>query len=224
MNRCCHRPRPYFIAASLVVLSLAGCATIRHSDTARTGIEQLLISSAVDSALNKVDLRPISGAKVFLDTQYLDSVDKNYILISMHQRLLANQCMLVGKADESDVVLEVGSGGVGTDGSEFYLGFPGVSVPGPAPVMIPKIALFQRNRSIGTAKLSLVAYDTRSKRPVINSGYALARADHRNWQVLGLGGQQSGSVHRELVAQTGEPNSLVESPKLAEEKTSWFRR
>ncbi|MCC7086693.1 MAG: hypothetical protein IT427_16965 [Pirellulales bacterium] len=207
----------------LQILTYTGCASIRHSDTARTGIEQLLLSSAVDGALNKVDLRPISGAKVFLDTQYLEAIDKNYILISLHQRLLANQCTLVAKAEDSDVVLEVGSGGVGTDGTDYYLGFPGLSLPPPATVMIPKIAIFQRNRSIGTAKLTLVAYDTRSKRPVINNGYAMARADHRDWHVLGLGGQQSGSVHRELVAQTDEPSSLLESPKVASEK-SWFRR
>lgn len=216
------RHAPYLFVL-LAAMSLTGCASIRHSDTARTGIEQLLISSAVDGALNKVDLRPISGAKVFLDTQYLDAVDKNYILISLHQRLLANQCTLVGKADEADVVMEVGSGGVGTDGQDYYLGFPGLAVPGPAPVMIPKIALFQRNRSIGTAKLSVVAYDTRSKKPVINNGYAMARADHRDWHVLGLGGQQSGSVHRELVAQTDEPSSLIDTPKVASEK-SWFKR
>lgn len=211
---------PQCIAGVLATLSLTGCATIRHSDTSRTGIEQLLISSAVDGALNKVDLRPISGAKVFLDTQYLDSVDKNYIMISMHQRLLANQCTLVSKAEESDVVVEVGSGGVGTDGSEMYLGVPSFGIP---MVSIPKVAIFQRNRSIGTAKLSVVAFDTRSRKPVINNGYSLARSDHRNWQVLGLGGQQSGSVHRELVAQTGETDSLIDAPKIAEEK-SWFRR
>jgi hypothetical protein len=181
----------------------------------------LLISSAVDGALNKIDFQPISGAKVFLDTQYLDCVDKNYILVATHQKLLANQCTLVGKAEESDVVVEVGSGGVGTDGSDFYIGVPGFGIP---MVSIPKVAIFQRNRSIGTAKLSLVAYDTRSKKPVINSGYALARADHRNWQVLGLGGQQSGSVHRELVAQTGESSSLVDAPKIAQEATGVFRR
>jgi hypothetical protein len=217
------RSTPHLVFTLLFVASLTGCASIRHSDTARTGIEQLLISSAVDGALNKVDLRPISGAKVFLDTQYLDAVDKNYILISMHQRLLANQCTLVGKAEDSDVVMEIGSGGVGTDGTDYYLGFPGLALPPPAVTMIPKIAIFQRNRSIGTAKLSVVAFDTRSRRPVINNGYAMARADHRDWHVLGLGGQQSGTVHRELVAQTDEPSSLIESPKVASEK-SWFRR
>ena len=71
--------------------------------------------------------------------------------------------------------------------------------------------------------ISLVAYDTKSKRPVINNGYAMARADHCNWQVLGLGGQQSGSVHRELATHTDEPNSLVDSPKMADKK-GWFTR
>ena len=69
-----------------------------------------MISGADDRALDKYDLRPIAGAKVFVDPQYLDCVDKNYILVALHQRLLANHCTLVAKQDESDVVMEVGSG------------------------------------------------------------------------------------------------------------------
>ncbi len=38
-----------------LALMLGGCATIKESDTPRTGIEQLLISSAADRALDKID-------------------------------------------------------------------------------------------------------------------------------------------------------------------------
>jgi len=210
---------PRWLALLVALIpAVSGCATIKQSDTARTGIEQLLISSAADRALDKFDLRPIAGAKVFVDTQFLDCTDKNYVLVALHERLLANHCTLVGKQDDSDVVVEIGSGGVGTDRDDLFVGFPGMATPLPAPVSIPRIALFERSKAMGTAKIALVAYDTKSKLPVINTGYALARADHRNWQVLGFGGQQSGSVQRELVAQTGEGSSVADT--VLAQKTS----
>lgn len=203
------------LIAILSAACLSGCTTIKQSDTARTGIEQLLISSAADRALDKFDLHAIAGAKVFIDTQYFDSVDKNYILVALHERLLANHCTLVSKADDSDIVLEIGSGGVGTDRNDMYLGFPGIALPPPATLAIPKLAFFERTKSMGTVKLAMVAIDTKTKQPVINAGYELARADHRHWQVLGLGSQQSGSVQEELVAKTGEDNSAVGAAGLA---------
>jgi hypothetical protein len=208
-----------FARFAILLLTLPGCATIKQSDTARTGIEQLLISSAADRALDKFDLRRIAGAKVFVDTQYLDCTDKNYVLVALHERLLADHCTLVGKQEDSDVVVEIGSGGVGTDRDDLFVGFPGMATPVPAPVMVPRIALFERSKAMGTAKIALVAYDTKSKLPVINAGYSLARADHNHWEVLGLGGQQSGSVQRELVAQTGQPSSLSDAV-LAQKTTA----
>jgi Family of unknown function (DUF6655) len=202
------------LLAGLALGSLVGCASIKQSDTSRTGIEQLLISSADDRALDKFDLHPIAGAKVFVDTQYLDCVDKNYILVALHERLLANHCTLVSKQDDSDVVIEVGSGGVGTDRNDLLFGFPGMALPPPATLAIPKIAILERDKSMGTAKLVLVAYDTKTKQPVINTGYALARADHNFWQVFGVGGQESGSVQKELVASAGETPSAAQTAAM----------
>jgi len=65
------------VRSGLVLLSCAlafssGCATNKESDTARTGVEQLLVSSAVDQALDKIDFTPVRGAKVQLEEKYLD--------------------------------------------------------------------------------------------------------------------------------------------------------
>jgi hypothetical protein len=212
-----------WLAVTCWAISLSGCASIKKSDTSRTGLEQLLISSAADKALEKFDYRPIAGAKVFVDPQYLDCVDKQYVMMRLHQHLLANQCTLVPKSEESDVVVEIASGGVGTDRNDLFVGIPEIPLPPPSPIAVPKIAFYERNRSMGTAKLALVAYDTKTKQPVINSGYAMARADHRDWQVLGLGGQQSGSVQRELVAQTDEASSPLDIKQIAARPTSVAR-
>jgi hypothetical protein len=191
----------------LVVCMTLGCASMKESDTARTGLEQLLISSAVDDSLNKVDFRPVSGAKVFVKTDYLDCVDKNYILMSIRSRLLIQDCTLVDKADDADVCLEVASGGVGTDRTELTLGTPEISF-GPMG-HLPKLSVYERKKAMGTAKLSIIATDTKTKLPVINSGYALARSDHQHWTMLGAGPMLSGSVARQLEKHTGQSESVI---------------
>ena len=202
LGRCC---------GSLVLLG--GCATIKESDTARTGIEQLLISSAVDRALDKIDFQPVHGAKVYVEPKHLDCVDKEYVLVALHHRLLAQNCTLCEKPEDADVQMEISSGGVGTDRQDLFIGIPEIPLAPPSPIAIPKLSLFNRSKSMGTAKLLVVAFDSKSKQPVINSGYALARSDFKNLTLLAAGGVQSGSVEKELVAATGEHSSTIGLPQ-----------
>jgi hypothetical protein len=210
--------------AALVAAALAGCATIKRSDTARTGLEQLLVSSAIDRALGHIDWSPIRGAPVFVETKFLDCVDKNYVIVAVHQRLLAHGCTLVDKSDDSAVTVELGSGAVGTDHQEVYVGIPEISMPA-SQIALPKLAIFTRDKSNGTAKLAVVAYDTKTKLPVINSGASLARSDHSDWSIFGVGPVVSGSVPIELQAATGESEWGISTPAvLANRKTAVEKR
>jgi hypothetical protein len=191
----------------LVTVLCSGCASMKESDTSRTGLEQLLISSAVDESLNKVDFTPVAGAKVFLKADYLESVDKNYVLMGLRSRLLTHDCMLVDKADDSDVVMEVASGGIGTDRTDLIVGSP--EIPLGLMGSVPKINVYERKRAMGTAKLCIIATDTKTKRPVINTGYTLARSDHQHWTAFGAGPVLSGSVAKQLESHTGRSESLM---------------
>jgi hypothetical protein len=182
----------------------AGCTTQKESYTARTGVEQLLISSAIDQSLDRIDLKPLQGRNVFLETKYLDCVDKNYVIVSLHQRLLRNGTHMVDKADASDVILEVSSGGVGTDGQEMFVGIPEIPLPPPSPIAIPKVSFFTRSKLNGTAKILLVAYETKKKNPVLLTSPSLARSDLNTWNLMGTGTTQTGSVPEEIAAATGE--------------------
>ena len=66
---------------------------------------------------------------------------------------------------------------------------------------------------MGTAKLLVVAFDSKTRHPVMNSGYTLARTDFQNWTVLAAGGVQSGSVETDLVSATGERSSTIGSAR-----------
>lgn len=199
-----------------LLLVAPGCISIKESDTARTGVEQLLISSAVDHALNKVDLSALKGAKVYVEPKYLDCVDKNYILVALNQRLLSTGSMLVEKAEDADAVVQVGSGGVGTDRQELFAGIPEIPLPPPSPIMIPKLAVFARTKANGTAKLVVIAYDAKTKQPVVNPGTLMARSDHKSWKVLGGGPVITGSVPAEIAANTGENESIIPVSHTAE--------
>ncbi len=191
----------------------AGCATNKESDTARTGVEQLLVSSAVDQALDKIDLTPVRGAKVQLEEKYLDCVDKNYVIVSLEQRLMANGSTLVAKPEEADVIMHVVSGGVGTDRQEKFVGISEIPLPPPSPIMIPQMSLYSRVRANGTAKLRVVAFDAKTRQPVLQGGAVLARSDFKSWKGFGAGPVESGSVPTEIAAAT-RPTTPLTNPTI----------
>jgi hypothetical protein len=195
----------YFCAATMLIAAIVftGCTTTRTTDTARTGMEQLLISNAVDQTLDKVALPPVTGRKVFVDDKYLEAVDKGYILGSLRQRLMNNGAHVVDAKDGSDMTIEIFSGGVGTDNVESYVGVPGLTVPG-MPVEIPEVRVYEKKSQFGTAKLGLVAYATTTGEMLYDSGRTLARADDSRWSVMGVGPFQEGSVREEVNRNTGD--------------------
>jgi hypothetical protein len=192
------------VGCGFLVSWSGGCATQKESFTARTSVEQLLITSAMDKSLNNIDFSPLADKQVFLETKYLDCVDKNYLLLSLRHRMLLIGAKLLDKADKADVIVEVASGCVGTDNQDLFVGIPEIPLPPPSPIAIPRLAFVTRTKMNGTAKILVVAYDARTRQPLATSGLTLARSDQKNWNVMGMGNVQTGSVPAEIAAATRE--------------------
>jgi hypothetical protein len=175
---------------------LAGCATGKTTNTVRTATEQLLISNAVDESLTNIDFSHFAGHDVFLEEKYMDSVDKAYILGSVRHRLMMQGVRIVDKKEDSEVTIEMRSGGVGTDSSEMFVGVPEVVVPGM--VTIPELRLMNKDKQQGTAKLGMVAYHTDSGQVLGDGGVSLAQSDRNNWYVFGVGPYRNGSLETEI--------------------------
>ncbi len=181
------------------VASIAvGCATAKTTNTARTAKEQLLISNSIDQSLDKVDFTAFTGSEVFFDDQYLDCVDKSYVVGSIRHRILRGGGRLVSKAEDADIVVEARSGGVGTNTSETFFGTPELAVPGPLPISIPEVKLMSKQEQTGMAKIGLVAYDAKTREALGGGGTSLAQSNDSNWYVLGVGPYQTGSVREEV--------------------------
>ena len=101
-----------------LVAANVGCTNTSTSNTARTAKEQMLLSNAVDQSLDKVDFTPLYGQNVFVDDKFLECVDKSYVVGSLRHRVMRAGGVLAAAADAADVIMEVRSGGVGTDSND----------------------------------------------------------------------------------------------------------
>ncbi len=176
----------------------SGCAKNVTSNTARTGTEQLLISNAIDQALDKVDFGAFSGEKIALEEKYLDAVDKSYLMSSIRHRLAYYGATVVSDAKEADIILEARSGAVGTDNSETFYGVPEVVLPGM--LSLPEMKLITRSQQRGTAKIGIVAYDAKTHRMLGAGGVSLAVSDLNSWNFMGVGPYKSGTVPQEITS------------------------
>src|SRR5687768_15563187 len=97
-----HHTRTTILLSVLCLMALGGCGTTRSSDTNRTATEQLLISDAIDRAVQSIHLQTLAGQTVYLDDSRLgDVVDRNYLVSTLRQHLLASGCALRAERDQA---------------------------------------------------------------------------------------------------------------------------
>lgn len=185
----------------LCLLALAivpGCGTVKTSGTARTGTEQLLLTNAWDTALAKVDFRPLTGVPVYLDTTNVTAVDQGWAVSSLRQALLTQGVLLRTKPEQAQWVVEARVGAFGTDSYNFLVGIPSTTVPATLPGIpmgtIPEMSLLKKSHQEGVAKLALFAYDRASGQLVWTSGTSLATSSAKDLYVGGVGPIQGGTI------------------------------
>lgn len=211
----CYRFWLAIVLGILASVSLTGCGTTKSV----TATEQLLMSDAVDSTISKMDFRPLTGYKVFLDTTYIMSAGKpipgipmqaslvtsDYVISALRQQLTAAGCMLVDNKDSADIICEARCGALGTDGHNVTYGLPANNflssattfVPNAPPLpTIPELSVAKREVKSAAAKVAVFAYDRETREPLWQSGVAQAGSNARDTWILGVGPIQYGSIYR----------------------------
>ncbi|WP_250846839.1 DUF6655 family protein [Aquisphaera insulae] len=201
MSTTLDRPGPKAVAllpALALSLVVSGCGTVKTSGTSRTGTEQLLLTNAWDTALAKVDFRPLTGVPVFLDTTNVSAVDQGWVVSSLRQALLTQGVLLRPKAEQAQWVVEARVGAFGTDAYSAMVGIPQTTIPqtitGIPSGTIPEMALLKKSHQEGVAKLALFAYDRASGQLVWTSGTSMATSSATDRYVGGVGPIQGGTI------------------------------
>lgn len=189
----------------LLLMLLTGCGTTK----AHEATEQLLLSEAVDQSISAMDFRPMTGHKVYLDTQFVRQakqvgfVNSDYVISAMRQQIASAGCLLQDTQNEADVIIEARIGTLGADGFQVTYGMPANSalstaasiIPGgPAIPTIPEISLARRESKEGAAKIAAFAYDRETRQPLWQSGIARSTTTSRDSWFLGIGPFQGGSI------------------------------
>jgi hypothetical protein len=183
------------------VLAYAGCGTTRSTDTSRTATEQLLISDAIDRAVQTVNLQTLAGQSVYLDDSRLgDVVDRNYLISTLRQHLLASGCSLRAERDQADYIVEARAGAIGTDRNDLLFGVPSMNVPQifpmqPVAAAIPEVPVAKRRDQRGIAKIAVFAYHRETGTPVWQSGVAHQESSANDVWILGAGPFQRGTIY-----------------------------
>jgi hypothetical protein len=189
------------LLAAVPLALLPGCGTTRWSDTSRTATEQLLLSTAIDRAINQIDFKPLAGKDVYFDPQYLQGVtDEKYIISSIRQHLLASGCTLKANREEATYVVEARAGAVGTNRHDVMVGIPALNVPAPlalagVPPTIPEVPFAKTTDQKGVAKIGLFCYNQKTGRPVWQSGVFPVVTNAKDTWILGTGPFSRGSIY-----------------------------
>ena len=174
---------------AVLVLAMAACATNRQTDPPRTATEELLVSTAVDHAVDQIKLPLPPDSKVFVDTQYFDTdgvVHPKYTIAAVHDQLLRQGAHLVGERKDADVVVEMRSGAQSIDYSTFLIGIPSFPLPIPfaGPLTFPEIAFFKISRQTGVSKLALTGYSQKEGALTASSGPQYGESQRKSVMIL----------------------------------------
>ena len=174
------------VACLASALAVGGCTTIRETDATPTATAELLVTTAADRAVDRLDMRIPSGTKVFLDTADFEGSNGKYVVGAVKDRLLRQGCLLMSDKKDADAIVEIRAGALSANEDETLIGIPPIGLPVPiaGAVSLPEIALYKSERRQGLAKIAATTYDAKTGGLMQSSGaqYGTSRKD--NWVVL----------------------------------------
>lgn len=191
--------RSLLVLAGMVLLAAAstGCSAVRVTDPPRTATEQFMLSTAATEAVDGLTFENLRGRRVWLDESYFAASESAFVLGQLRARLLLAGVRLVPERPQSEVIVEVRSGGVGIDRYDSLVGVPPIFLTDGAvgaPIVTPEIAFVKNQKQVGVASVAYVAYWRETGDVVAASGPTYGRSLRDDWWYFGLGPRSTGDI------------------------------
>lgn len=198
-------------AALACLLLLTACSLTRESNPPRTATEELLISTAIDRAVEGLKLDIPKGTAVYLDASNFEGTDSKYAVSSVAERLLVQGGRLTPDRGKADMVVAIRSGALSTDSDGFLLGIPATGVPVPlaGTVNLPEVALLKRAETRGVAKFAATLYDAKTGALKSVSGASYGFSHRTHWVVLLAGWTRDDTLPHSIDPESIRPQSFA---------------
>jgi hypothetical protein len=161
------------VLLTILAFFAGGCTTQEETNPARSATEQLLLSTAADRAMSRVNLNIFSGRSVYLDFTYFDSYDAKYVEGEIRDAMNRAGARLAPDAKSADIIMEARSGGYSIDTNSLFFGLPSIPIPIPTVAttpVTPSLAFYQRSAQDSYAKFALLAYANKTGAHIYSSG------------------------------------------------------
>lgn len=177
----------FFCSAAALVLMLSGCADPKITNTGRNAVEQLLLTTAVDRSVAKLDFRMLAKDKVRFDYSLLATqVDKNYVQAAIEASVSAAGGIIALKADEAKFVLRPVCATLATEDNKVMFGTPQLPVPIPdmsLSLVIPELPIYKRVTRQGVCKLYIEVLDAKTNKQLKLLGPVVSKSINNNWVI-----------------------------------------
>ena len=194
-----------FALICLVLIVCAGCGSTKWSDTSRTATEQLLISYAIDQTIAQINFSVLRGKKIFVKTDAIQTAtDFKYLSMAIRQHIATSGGMLCDKEEDSEYIVELRTGAVGTDRNDLLYGIPAITIPSVAidgattgmGSTIPEIPFVKKTDQRAVCKMAVFVYHRETGRPLWCSGNRQSESRAKAWWVFGAGPFTKGSIYK----------------------------
>lgn len=173
--------------AATVIMFLSGCTDPKITNTGRNAVEQLLLTTAVDRSISKMDFRMLAGEKIRIDYSNLaPQTEKSYIQAALEAKVAAAGAIIALKADEAKFVLRPVCGTLATEDTKVMFGTPQLPVPIPdmsLSIVIPELPLYKRVNRYGVCKLGVEILEAKTNKQARILGPVISQSINTNWVI-----------------------------------------
>jgi hypothetical protein len=201
-------PRWSIIPGLFALLLLPGCVQTRITESKRSAVEQLLLSTAADEAVSRANLDFVNGRKVWFEEKYFEAEDKQYVLGTIRDALSSHGALFANALTNADLVVEARSGALSTDSSSSLVGIPSMPLPIPfaGTFVTPELSLFKSQKQFSVSKVALLSYERDSGKHVNSSGPLDGYAHHHYYTILSYVKFTSTSIPEKKRKPRGKPS------------------
>jgi hypothetical protein len=172
-----------FLPIAYLLTLLAGCATSTQvGNTARSSIEQRLLTSSFEQALATLDTHEFKGKTVTVDFYGLTS-DRDFAKEFFTAWLEEQQVQIATDPKQAQLHLKVFAPVLAVDQGQSFVGAPAFTVP-ILGFVIPEIALFKNARHSGHTEVEVFTIDGGTGKFVDRSPPAIGETNYNDYTVL----------------------------------------